>query len=240
MSNWSLLHEMTIASVLFRLALAMLLGGLIGFERGIRHKAAGFRTYTLVCLGAALTMLLGQYQSSMLAHNWAQTAAEVGVQGDLSRFSAQVINGIGFLGAGTIIVTGRQEVKGLTTAAALWTSASMGLAIGAGYYGCIALGFILIFLCVGPLNWCESHLVQRSRCMNLYVEFDSIDEIRAISSCLQRQGVHIYDIDIDRENGKWSPRLNAVLTLRINGKASHAQIIHRLFSGTNINRVNEI
>ena len=73
-----------------------------------------------------------------------------------------------------------------------------------------------------------------------YVEFDFIDEIRAIYLCFQRRGVHIYDIDIDRKNGKRSPRLNAILALRINGRKSHAQIVHRLFSGTSINRVKGI
>lgn len=85
----------------------------------------------LVCLGAALTMLLSQYEYYMVTHEWAQLASEVGIRTDVSRFGAQVINGIGFLGAGTIIVTGRQEVKGLTTAAGLWASACMGLAIRA-------------------------------------------------------------------------------------------------------------
>lgn len=81
----------------------------------------------LVCLGAALTMLLSQYEYYMVTHEWAQLASEVGIRTDVSRFGAQVINGIGFLGAGTIIVTGRQEVKGLTTAAGLWASAAWAL-----------------------------------------------------------------------------------------------------------------
>lgn len=117
--------------------MALFFGGLIGMERGSRHKAAGFRTYMLVCLGAALTMLLGQYQSEMLDVYWIECANVTGMRTDVTRFSAQVINGIGFLGAGTIIVTGHQAVKGLTTAAALWASACMGLVIGAGYYECV-------------------------------------------------------------------------------------------------------
>ena len=126
------LREMSAVSVLLRLLLAMLFGGLIGLERVRKRRPAGFRTYMLVCMGAALTVILSQYEFYMVTHEWTELAAEIGLRTDVSRFGAQVINGIGFLGAGTIIVTGKQEVKGLTTAAGLWASACMGLAIGAG------------------------------------------------------------------------------------------------------------
>lgn len=117
MEGLAYLREMNVASVLLRLTVAMLFGGFIGLERERKRRPAGFRTYMLVCLGAALTMLLSQYESYMVTHAWHETAMEIGLRTDVSRFGAQVINGIGFLGAGTIIVTGKQEVKGLTTAA---------------------------------------------------------------------------------------------------------------------------
>ena len=123
------LREMNFVSVMFRLILAMVCGGMIGLERGRKRRPAGFRTYMLVCLGAALTMLLSQYESYMVTHAWHETAMEIGLRTDVSRFGAQVINGIGFLGAGTILVTGRQEVKGLTTAAGLWAAAALGLSL---------------------------------------------------------------------------------------------------------------
>ena len=145
------LRELSTVSVLLRLVLAMLFGGMIGLERGKKGRAAGFRTYMLVCLGAALTMLLSQYEYYMLTHDWAELAAEIGLRTDVSRFGAQVVNGIGFLGAGTIIVTGRQEVKGMTTAAGLWASACTGLAIGAGFYECVLLAFLLISLVIRVL-----------------------------------------------------------------------------------------
>ena len=171
----SFLREISLWSVVLRLIMALFFGGLIGMERGSRHKAAGFRTYMLVCLGATITMLLGQYQSEMLNMCWAKYANVTGMRTDVTRFSAQVINGIGFLGAGTIIVTGHQAVQGLTTAAALWASACMGLVIGAGYYECVFLGFVLIFFCVRILNPIETHLIEKSRYMNLYIEFESMD-----------------------------------------------------------------
>ena len=99
---------------------------------------------------------------------------------DVSRFGAQVINGIGFLGAGTILVTGRQEVKGLTTAAGLWASACMGLAIGAGFYECVVLCTVLIFLCMRFLPAFENYLVEKARFINIYVEFRSLDDLGSI------------------------------------------------------------
>ena len=139
------LREMNFVSMLLRLVLAMLFGGFIGLERERKRRPAGFRTYMLVCLGAALTMLLSQYESFMVTHDWHEAAAQIGLRTDVSRFGAQVINGIGFLGAGTIIVTGKQEVKGLTTAAGLWAAAIVGLCLGGGFYegGICATALIL-------------------------------------------------------------------------------------------------
>ena len=124
--------------------LAIIAGGFLGLERENKGHPAGLRTYMMVCLGAATTMLLSQYLYGMLATRWLETSLEVGIKTDVARFGAQVINGIGFLGAGTILVTNRQEVKGLTTAAGLWASACMGIAIGAGFYECAILGFALL------------------------------------------------------------------------------------------------
>ena len=114
------LRQLNFVSILLRLTLAMLFGGLIGLERERKRRPAGFRTYMLVCLGAALTMLLSQYMVYMQTGPWAMQIHDLGLKNDVSRFGAQVVNGIGFLGAGTILVTGHQEVKGLTTAAGLW------------------------------------------------------------------------------------------------------------------------
>ena len=114
-----------VVSWICRLITAVILGGIIGFEREHSHRPAGFRTHILVSVGSALIMMTAIYISK-------HVEGEV----DLSRMSAQVVSGIGFLGAGTIILTGRQEIKGLTTAAGLWASACMGLAIGSGFYEC--------------------------------------------------------------------------------------------------------
>ena len=130
------LRELTYFAVGLRLLSALVMGGILGLERGMKNRPAGLRTYMLVCVGSCLIMMTNQYIFQATG------------TGDPTRMSAQVISGIGFLGAGTIIVTGKQQVKGLTTAAGLWASACVGLAIGAGFYECVILAFVLVFLVV--------------------------------------------------------------------------------------------
>ena len=186
MENWlDYLRQLNIVSMMLRIILALLMGGLIGMERERKRRPAGFRTYMLVALGAALTVILSQYLDYMINNPWAEINASIGVKTDASRFGAQVINGVGFLGAGTIIVTGRQEVKGLTTAAGLWASACMGLAIGAGFYECMIVGFILIFLCMRILPLIENAVMAKARNMNIYVEMDSVENVGAIVSLIK-------------------------------------------------------
>ena len=165
------LRELHFASVVVRLALAMLLGGCIGLERGRKRRPAGFRTYMLVCLGAALTVLLSLYEFTMVTGPWSDICTEIGIKTDVSRFGAQVINGIGFLGAGTILVTGRQQVKGLTTAAGLWASACTGLAVGAGFYECVLIAFAMIFLSIRLFPIVDAYIQENARDINLYMEF---------------------------------------------------------------------
>ena len=234
------LRELNIWSVMLRLVMAMAFGGLIGMERGKKRRAAGFRTYMLVCLGAALTMLLSQYESGMLAGVWAETAKEVGIRTDVSRFGAQVINGIGFLGAGTIIVTGRQEVKGLTTAAGLWASACMGLAIGAGFYECVLLAFLLIFLSIRLLPYLENFVVENARNMNIYVEFESLDDVGEIIGRIKAQDVQIYEVDIDHGREEKLRDPSAVFSIRLNQKQMHTQVLAAISELETVRTIDEI
>ena len=219
------LRELNVLSVLLRLGLAMLFGGLIGLDRGRKRRPAGFRTYMLVCLGAAMTMLLGQYEYVMMETRWADAAAAVGAHTDIARIGAQVINGIGFLGAGTIIVTGHQEVKGLTTAAGLWASACMGLAIGGGFYECVLLAFVLIFLAMRLLPFVEAYVVENARMMSLYVEFQSLENIGDILNCIKLLGVQIYEVDLDHGREDRSRNPSAVFTLGLPRHLSHTQVL---------------
>ena len=162
------LREVTLLAVFLRLLAAVICGGVIGLERGLKNRPAGLRTYMLVCVGACLIMVTNQY------------LFQVTQSGDPMRLGAQVVSGIGFLGAGTIIVTGHQQVKGLTTAAGLWASACMGLAAGAGFYECVILAFVLVWFSIRLLPRVESYVIENARNMNIYVEFSSLDDIGKI------------------------------------------------------------
>ena len=240
MEGLAYLREMNVASVLLRLTVAMLFWGFIGLERERKRRPAGFRTYMLVCLGAALTMLLSQYESYMVTHAWHETAMEIGLRTDVSRFGAQVINGIGFLGAGTIIVTGKQEVKGLTTAAGLWASACMGLAIGAGFYECVLLGFVLIFLVVRVLPRLEVYVVEHAKNMNIYIEMRSLDHMGELFNRLKSQNVTVYEVDIDREVWREARRYGVTLAIRLQQRQSHDRLMAELSDLDDIYSVEEL
>ena len=179
----------------------------------------------LVCMGATLTLLLSQYEYYMLTNRWYDIALSIGIRTDVSRFGAQVINGVGFLGAGTILVTGRREVKGLTTAAGLWASACMGLAIGAGFYECVVLGTVLIFLSMRYLPSIENMMVERAPFLNIYVEFESLDNIGAIIGRIKEQNSQILDVEIDHGRGEGSSNPSAVFSLRLPKRHPHSDVL---------------
>lgn len=149
---------LSLLSVLLRPFVASLLGGIIGIEREIKNRPAGLRTYMLVSLGACIVMMINQY-----AYQTYQT-------GDLMRLGAQVVSGIGFLGAGTIIVIAHNRIKGLTTAAGLWTSAGIGLAVGLGLYEVALIGAAMVFLIFTILHKWDNYLHRNSKTVNVYVE----------------------------------------------------------------------
>lgn len=233
------LRQFHMVSVLLRLGIAVVFGGFIGMERERKRRPAGFRTYLLVCVGAALTMLLGQYYSLMLSTQW-QDTAQSALQTDVARFGAQVINGIGFLGAGTIIITGRQEVKGLTTAAALWACGCIGLAIGAGFYECVVLGLLLILLTTRVLPPLESFLLRKSRNMILYAEYAQPEDFRSVAACLKAMGIRIIDIDPGADHLHPQHNPSAVFTLLLPRKQTHTQVLATVFGLEHIRKVQEI
>ena len=138
------LTELNSWSACFRIFLSLMLGGLIGLERGHHGRAAGLRTHVLVCLGSAMAAMVGLYTSLSLEF-----------YSDPLRVGAQVISGIGFLGVGTIIIRERKQVTGLTTAAGLWTTASIGLAIGVGFYVAAVASFAAVLITMEILIFLE-------------------------------------------------------------------------------------
>lgn len=234
------LRQLNMASMMLRIVLAMFIGGFMGFERERKRRPAGFRTYMLVALGAAMTMILSQYLNFMLNGPWLATATEVGIKTDVSRFGAQVINGIGFLGAGTIIVTGRQEVKGLTTAAGLWASACMGLAIGAGFYEGAIIGFMLMFLCVKLLPYIEDMIMINSRYMNIYAEMDNLETLSTIISGARADGFKVYDVDFAQDKLGKKDTVNALISLGLPERRYHSVILARYAKTEGIISIEEV
>lgn len=234
------LRQFNFASVVLRLFLALLFGGMLGLERTHRGRAAGFRTYMFVCTGAVLTMLLSQYEHLMLTTLWNDIAQAIGIRTDVSRFGAQVINGIGFLAAGTILVTGRQEVKGLTTAAGLWASACMGLAIGAGFYECVITAFVLMFLSIHFLPRLEAVIVAHAKNINLYVEFTSLDDVGEIISRIKSQDAQINEVEITRRNEAdiWKP--SAVFSIRLHQHNAHDQLFAAISEFDHVITIDEV
>ena len=152
------LNDFNFQSVIFRIILTALLGGIIGFERGRHGRAAGLRTHILVCVGAAMTSLTGIFGASILG-------------GDAFRISAQVISGIGFLGVGMILVRNRTVVTGLTTAAGMWTTATIGIAVGYGFY----LGALIATVICSAAVTFLGHIEEKSKTIsNIYLEISDI------------------------------------------------------------------
>ncbi len=211
--------------LLARLVFATVCGGLIGLDRGKKHHPAGFRTHILVCTGAALTIILGTYITAMLGSSlWNLFDGDMHTT-DVSRFGAQVINGIGFLGAGTIIVTGRQQVKGMTTAAGLWASACMGLAIGAGFYMAALIGCAFIFITFSGFSRIETFIMSRTRNINIYVEFEDMSGLSKIIEKIKEQDVRIFDVELTKVKLGESGYPSAIFYLKLPPKKPHTAFI---------------
>ena len=190
-------------SIALRMFLAVLCGGLIGLERESKRRPAGFRTHILICLGACMTTLTGQYLSVYM-HYYT----------DMARLGAQVIAGIGFIGAGTIIVTKRRQVRGLTTAAGLWTAAIVGLACGAGYYEGVISGTALVLLAEMVFSRLEYWLTANAREINLYIKYAKPDGIDRTVRYLHEHRVKILDLEIVRGDRTIEDGLYAIILLR--------------------------
>lgn len=178
------LTDINLWEIMLRAVLAVIAGGVIGLERGKQGRAAGMRTHILVCLGAALTAMTGEFAVEVLGNS-----------GDMLRVSAQVISGIGFLGVGTILLKGRFQITGLTTAAGLWAAATLGIALGIGFY----VGAIVIFLAtvttVTLLHRFEYRVTHKNSRFGMYVELNGTEHIRKTIDFMKEE-YHIADIQV--------------------------------------------
>lgn len=173
LSAYSYLQQFSLVSVIVRLLLAVVLGGIIGFERERHGRAAGLRTHVLVCVGSAMATLIGHYCLTLADYS-----------GDPLRIGAQVLSGVGFLGAGTIISNGRFQVTGLTTAAGLWATASIGLAVGIGFYEAAAFCAFLVVFTMSILSWVDSRVIRKNKNVHIYMELNSAEAVNEVLSLL--------------------------------------------------------
>lgn len=219
------LRDVTTVSVLFRLFLAVVCGGIIGIEREHKRRPAGFRTHILICLGASMTTLTSQY----LFYN-------LGLYTDIGRLGAQVVAGIGFIGAGAIIVTKRRQVKGLTTAAGLWTCAIIGLAIGAGYYEAAVISTLVILVAEIFFVKFEYWVLVNSRNLNIYVEYEDNENLDNIIRLIKGYRIVIIDLEITKSGNNSC----AIFQLQLPKKISHDKIMTAISSAEGIVSVEEL
>ena len=229
LSFFDFFREMDLLAVVSRLVLAMICGGLIGIEREIKRRPAGFRTHILICMGSAITILTNLYLYQVM-HLFT----------DISRMGAQVIAGIGFVGAGTIIVTGRQRVKGLTTAAGLWTSSIIGLACGAGYAECAIFTTLMVLFAELILAKLEYRFARTMSDVNIYVECGKASTIQQLVRILRMQKIPMNDMEVNRiAEGDDKFRYGAILTIRTSQREIDSEVI-RSFSALDDVMVEEL
>jgi putative Mg2+ transporter-C (MgtC) family protein len=192
---------------LLRLALAAALGGLIGVERELREREAGLRTHLLVALGSALFTIVGAYGF----HDFLESGESV-VRADPTRIAAQIVTGIGFLGAGAIIRQGF-SVRGLTTAATLWVVAAVGLAAGAGYYSAAVITTALVLIALYPLRIMAYQILRRFRVEDgrLLVELPAGTPPGGVIDEIERAGARINSVDVSQEGDRRRLELDVVL-----------------------------
>ena len=212
----SAIEEFTGISIAIRLVLATLFGGIIGMEREAKGHSAGFRTFTLVCLGSAVSTIVNIY------------LFQITQSADVSRIPAGVVSGIGFLGVGTIIVTKKNTVRGLTTAASLWATACLGLALGAGMIATSTLTFVLILFTIGVLQRLGRYIAGRNRDISLYIEMEKGKDIDDLIKFIRSKGYGISTMEKKREKVSKNIDLTIMMEIDLKKKMSHSEVINEL------------
>ena len=223
------LRDMTMGAVSLRMLLAVLCGGLIGMEREFKRRPAGFRTHILICLGAAMTTLTSQYLYLSM-HYYT----------DMARLGAQVVAGIGFIGAGSIIVTPKQRVKGLTTAAGLWVAAIIGLAIGGGFYEGGLIVTALVLLAEMLFSKWEYRILERAPEINLYMEYESRESLEAVLKTFREREVKVLNMEVTRSDGIGPAKTCVIFTLRLNKKCLTDKLLTIINSTAGVLLVEEL
>ena len=222
------LREITILSVPLRIVAAIIISGIIGMERGLKNRAAGFRTYILVCVGSCIIMMINQYIFQVLG------------TGDPTRMAAQVISGIGFLGAGSIIVTSHNQIKGLTTAAGLWASACIGLATGFGLYEIALAGGIAIFLVLTTLHHWENRLRRNAKVLTVYLELNPDVSLSDFIKEARQLELTLSNIQIEPEDSAIRDRVCFLATIRGKSRMKRSAILNKILESNSVQYMEEL
>ncbi len=216
-------------AVSIRLIIATFFGCLIGWERVVKRHSAGIKTFALVSLGSAVATALNIF-----------LAMEPGLSADVSRIPAGVVSGIGFLGAGTILVTGRQQIKGLTTAASLWVTSCMGMAIGGGYLIVGISCFLLIMLANMILMNLSKVVEENSQYISLYIEVNKNGGVKKLSKWIGDQGYKISSMTKSKEKPLQSSDAAIIIDIDFDKKRSHHDVMSMMNELEFVNYVEEI
>ena len=210
------LREITYLAIVLRIVLAVLCGGAIGLERGLKNRPAGMRTYMLVCVGSCLIMLTNQY------------IYQVTQTGDPMRLGAQVVSGIGFLGAGTIVVTRHNQIKGLTTAAGLWSAAGVGLALGVGFYEAALIAGLAIFVVLTLLQKWDDQMHSKTRVLEVYVELAEGTTVGSFIRGVRQLDLEISNVQMEQEISSENNTRGMIATLKAQKRCSHAELMEKI------------
>lgn len=220
--EWNLISET------IRLLVALIVGIVIGIDRGMKKRGAGVKTHVLVCLGSAIVMMTSQH-----------VAVYFGEHVDITRMGAQVISGVGFLGVGTIIVTGKNQVRGLTTAAGLWTCACLGLAAGTGYIEGALLGLIFITFTLKVLSKLDNIIHKHAKVFDVYLEFENNKCVTQFVEEVHRQGWKFSEFELSKSNREGEGP-TAIITFEVHDKTKQSIFIDLLRKIESIKYVEEL
>jgi len=223
------LRDVTYLAIVIRIAAAVICGGLIGLERGMKNRPAGLRTYMLVCVGSCIVMLTNQYVVQILG-------------GEPTRLAAQVVSGIGFLGAGTIIVTRRNQIKGLTTAAGLWAAAGIGIALGIGFYEVAIVGSLAIFSVMTLLQKMDNKMHRKTKVVEVYIEITKDMSLGDLLHSLRNIELDVQDVQresgLETDNGEGNRAY--IATLKAKKRRNHVDVVEDVRQIPNIVYVEEL
>ncbi|WP_194610670.1 MgtC/SapB family protein [Clostridium vitabionis] len=208
-----------VLAIIIRLTVALVVGLVIGIDRGLKHRGAGIKTHALVCLGSALVMLTSEYIAIQFPE----------VRADMNRMGAQVISGVGFLGVGTIIVTGRHQVRGLTTAAGLWTCACLGLAAGIGFIDGAIYALVFVVFIFKVFNRLDIYVREHAVVYDFYIEFVTGSSVARFIDAMRSRGVKISSIELTKSRIKGEGP-SAIITLEIRDRRVRETILGEIQS----------